>query len=264
MQLYESVHKFCDEVEYILHTVNSNEVKAVLSLLDAPNLSQYNGEPLTKPIDLDQPNSIVLGMFGGYKCAMIQTEMGDHCRKEVEQALKKFENAKAIIAIGVAYGQPSKGINLGDVLVSKKIVGVHNIRVNEDGSEYSRDESTYDLPLEFRKVFTRNNEFSEPFNVADVEDGCRQSEVHCGTIVSDRVLVDNRIKRDDILKRIPDAIGGEMEGYVLLDVRESKRPNIGVIIIKGVADYADGAKTKEWQPIAAMAAARYAYDKLNG
>ncbi len=65
----------------------------------------------------------------------------------------------------------------------------------------------------------------------------------------------------------PEAIGGEMEGVILVEIRkrlESRAPprELGVIIIKGVADYADGSKGEEWQLTAAMAAASYAKHRL--
>ena len=41
-----------------------------------------------------------------------------------------------------------------------------------------------------------------------------------------------------------------------------KHPNLEVIIIKGVADYADGEKPKQWQLTAAMAAANYTHFQL--
>ena len=46
----------------------------------------YPGKPLAdKTIDLHEPNWIVLGMFGGYKFAMIQTEMGVDSHGEIEE-----------------------------------------------------------------------------------------------------------------------------------------------------------------------------------
>ena len=39
-------------------------------------------------------------------------------------------------------------------------------------------------------------------------------------------------------------------------------PSLEVIIIKGVADYADGEKNKQWQLTAAMAAASYTHFQL--
>lgn len=52
-----------------------------------------------------------------------------------------------------------------------------------------------------------------------------------------------------------------MEGGVLLEF-ERKRKIKGVIVIKGVVDYADGKKSKEWQYTAAMAALNYTKIKL--
>ena len=40
------------------------------------------GKPLTeRTVDLYEPNNIVLGMFGRYKSALIQTEMGVDSRE---------------------------------------------------------------------------------------------------------------------------------------------------------------------------------------
>ena len=53
-----------------------------------------------------------------------------------------------------------------------------------------------------------------------------------------------------------------MEGWVLYTNIINEHPNLEVIIIKGVADYADGEKPKQWQLTAAMAAANYTHFQL--
>ena len=65
----------------------------------------------------------------------------------------------------------------------------------------------------------------------------------------------------------PKAVGGEMEGQViagihndLLDLNPPRK--IDAIIIKGVADYADGNKHRGWQMTAALAAIGYVEFKL--
>lgn len=59
--------------------------------------------------------------------------------------------------------------------------------------------------------------------------------------------------RDKFLRAKSVAIGGEMEGGELLEFHNDQKIK-GVIVIKGVADYADGKKEKDWQFTAAMAA----------
>ena len=58
------------------------------------------------------------------------------------------------------------------------------------------------------------------------------------------------------MKHTPNAIGGEMEGWVLLGLKRTltEHKHIEVIVIKGVADYGDFKKGDKWQWTAAKAA----------
>ena len=60
------------------------------------------------------------------------------------------------------------------------------------------------------------------------------------------------------MKHTPNAIGGEMEGWVLLELKRTlngqHNKHIAVIVIKGVADYGDLSKGDKWQWTAAKAA----------
>ncbi len=273
---FELLEKFCLKVEIIAHTVNDNEKWAVLDLFQAPELNP--NEPITeKPVDLYEPNCIVLGMFGGYRSALIQTEQGVECRDEIEDALDTFPNAKFILAVGVAYGTNPKQSKYGDVLVSNFIDGVGNIKCTKEGLILFRASSSRFMPVSrpLTNVFARgaatwyaHEGFECTKKDSDTEGG-RKSQVYSGVIISDKVLVDDRDVRDKMKKMAPEAIGGEMEGVILCEIKQrlvrGKRVpprELGVIIIKGVADYADGSKGKKWQLTAAMAAASYAEHKL--
>ncbi len=134
----EALKEFCHKVEIIAHTVNSNEKWAVLDLFQAPEL--HPNDPITeRPVDLREPNWIVLGMFGGYKSALIQTEMGVNCRNEIERALDIFPNAKLILAMGVAYGMDPEKVKYGTVLVSKCIDGVGDVKFSQEVSIVFRE-----------------------------------------------------------------------------------------------------------------------------
>ncbi|KAL5468923.1 hypothetical protein EMCRGX_G030076 [Ephydatia muelleri] len=56
------------------------------------------GTPLTGSITFPT-KGMVLGRFGGYKVAVVQTNMGAECRDEIEVALERFPNAQAIIGL---------------------------------------------------------------------------------------------------------------------------------------------------------------------
>ena len=65
------------------------------------------------------------------------------------------------------------------------------------------------------------------------------------------------------MKHTPNAVGGEMEGWVHLELKRTLKgqhnKDIAVIVIKGVADYGDLSKGDKWQWTAAKAAMDYIY-----
>ena len=73
------------------------------------------------------------------------------------------------------------------------------------------------------------------------------------------------------MKHTPNAIGGEMEGWVLLEMKRTLKgqhnKDIEVIGIKGVADYSDLLKGDKWQWTAAkpaMDCIHYCLEKSGG
>ncbi len=76
--------------------------------------------------------------FGGYKSVFVQTEPGDQSQDELNLALKHFPNAKFILALGVAYANNPEKAKYGDVLVSKFIDGVGNIKNTKGGVKIFR------------------------------------------------------------------------------------------------------------------------------
>ena len=100
-------------------------------------------------------------------------------------------------------------------------------------------------------------------------DNGRPSKAHIGCIVSALTLVQDEVLRDQLMKHTPDCIGGEMEGWVLLELKRTLRSqhDIEVIVIKGVADYGDLSKGDKWQWTAAKAAMdciHYCLEKTGG
>ena len=88
----------------------------------------------------------------------------------------------------------------------------------------------------------------EPENFVDIKPG---------VIVSESTLVANQKYKDQILKQIPYALGGEMEGAGIMELAGAN--DFQWIVIKSVADCGDGNKEiyRKWQPFAAVAAAKY-------
>lgn len=78
--------------------------------------------------------------------------------------------------------------------------------------------------------------------------------IHYGNIVSGNSVVRSALKRDELGKGY-DALCVEMEAAGLMDEGDC-------LVIRGICDYSDSHKTKEWQRYAAAAAAAYAKELL--
>ncbi|KAF2147969.1 purine and uridine phosphorylase, partial [Myriangium duriaei CBS 260.36] len=78
--------------------------------------------------------------------------------------------------------------------------------------------------------------------------------VHYGIIASGNSLIKNAAERDRIAGETG-AICVEMEAAGLMN-------SFPCIVVRGICDYADHHKTKDWQPYAALAAAAYAKELL--
>ena len=81
-------------------------------------------------------------------------------------------------------------------------------------------------------------------------------EIHYGTIASGNTLVKDATARDQIVADVgEDCICFEMEAAGLMN-------HFPCLVIRGICDYSDSHKNKEWQGYAAMAAAAYTKDLL--
>lgn len=245
----EELDKFSSNVEYILLTINENENNAAITFMEGPT------ENFTKAVYYRKPN-IVVGMFAKRKTALIQSDVGDRSGSFIKEAIEFFPNAQYVIGVGVCYAFDSSKYKFGDVLVSKQICDLTNLKFKKRGKIEDRGQ-TIDVVDDLKAMFcmSMDSEF-----VVD-KSNTRESRVYSGAIASYSALMDDKVMRDRFHRALPTTIGGEMEGGQLLQF-ERKRQIKGVIVIKGVVDYADGSKSKEWQFTAAMASLHYLQSKL--
>ena len=259
--LKEAAKKFVNEATILLVTVNKEELAAVYKLLKPPDMGPGD---LPKAITYRPPESIkfILGKFGNHNVVVIQARQGGDCRHDVQFAVESLPSVQIIIAVGCAYGRKDK-CALGDVLVSTKILAVSNCRV--EGGELIIDESsgsTDKLSTSTYDTFARDYSMMK-FNCIEKKE--RDSQVHKGLVISGPILWNDKILLQKLIKRHDRFIGGEMEGQELAQeaYRQKDRKRIvEIIVIKGVSDFGDGSKTKEWQYTASLAAATYAESKL--
>jgi nucleoside phosphorylase len=74
--------------------------------------------------------------------------------------------------------------------------------------------------------------------------------IHYGTIGSANRVVKNAVERDKLKAGGQDILCVEMEAAGLMD-------SFPCLVIRGICDYADSHKNKQWQPYAAAVAAAY-------
>ena len=253
----QDIKAFMSEVVVLLHTVKEEELVAVYEHLKPP--MELENTIFYRP---DTGIEVTLGVFGNHKAALVRTSKGGDCRQEIGFALKSLPALKLIIAVGFAYGRRDK-CKLGDVLVSTTIDGVSNLRVDKSG-EIKIDEGDVRhtaMTVKTRSTFTKRNWI----DFICSKDGNRESQIHCGVIISSPMLLNNKGALEKLIAREQRFIGGEMEGQELAHVtssKDSEHHDVDFIVIKGVADFGDGTKEKDWQFTASLAAASYAEKRL--
>ena len=254
-------------MKIVLQAANDTERLAIFSKLMPPVL--YDGTKSDQIVrfcaDFQGKNcsgEYTLGMFGGYKAALVHTEQGQKCRSLIEATIGLFSNVRIIIGVGVAYGRSKDSTKLGDVLISEKIAELDTIKYEKEGLIVSRGiigEVKANLHTHFCKGSTR---FIERFACTEGTPP-RFAKTHVGCIISGSFWVDNKEIKSKLWDNAREAIGGEMEGHVLMDIIKQRDPcPFKAIIIKGVCDYGDGTKEKIWQLTAALAAVEYTHFRL--
>lgn len=246
---FDFLQKFSLEVEVILQTVNENEYQAATTFLKPPD------EMFSKAVVFPKVGMVV-GMFADKKTALIQTDMGEDAGEFIAEAIGTFSSAVYVIGVGVCYSFDRSKFRLGDVIVSKQVANLAKTKFDAQGRVENRGQIVAVVD-DLQRIFCRDLIHDPDFKVCLT----RSSQVHSGTIISYPILIDNKEMREKFHDEIRNAIGGEMEGGQLLKF-EQKRKIKGIIAIKGVVDYADGNKAKNWQFISALAALHYTKSKL--
>lgn len=258
------VQQYCKEVKIVFQAANGTERIAIFSKLTPPDL--YDGTKSDQIVrfstDFQGKNcsgEYTLGIFGGYKAALVHTKQGQDCRSLIEETIGLFSNVRMIIGVGVAYGKSNDSTKLGDVLISDKIAMLKIVKFDKDDSIISRG-PIEEVKSKLHVLFCQNNNrFHDTFACTEGTPP-RFAKTHVGCIISASFLVDNEKIKPKLWDNAPEAIGGEMEGHVLMDIIKQRDPCLfSAIIIKGVCDYGDGTKKKNWQLTAALAAVEYTH-----
>ena len=250
----KAVQLFARQVVLILHTCNLNEYWAALERLQPPT-TQDMSRIRDRLINYPQVGSVI-GWFADYRTAVVRTGQGYKCRDDLTKALtQSFPNGQVIIGAGIAYANNRK-CKFADVLISDQIENF--VQYKKVGDELTNRGPREQIAPILQRVFENPaRDWSDMKRFTRTDDG-QTSVAHIGCIVSAPALIRDEVLRDQLMKHTPYAIGGEMEGWVLLELKKTLKgqhyKDIEIIIIKGVADYGDLSKGDEWQWTAAKAA----------
>ena len=259
----QAIKQFAQQVVIVIQSCNDNEYYASLQLMKAPNITKPDGQSQLFERAVRFPNednmAVTLGMFADCKAAIAWTEQGASCEKDIHKVLSWFPNIRAILGVGVAFGMERSDVNFCDVLVASQIADLGNRTRLEDRRVVAegRGGDTTSTKTPLNNIFCKDVK-GWKFQCTDTS---RQAKAVPGLLVSGSFLLDGRRVKLSLQEQYKSAKGGEMEGGILYRIVKNK-PNLAAIIIKGVADYADGEKDKRWQLTAAMAAAKYTHFQL--
>lgn len=247
------------------------------------------------PRSKGQTTLYTLGRIGSHNVAIAGYPAGEVgigiSGSMISQALRDFVNLEVGILIGVAAGLPSssKDIRLGDVAVavpdkhSPGIIGYDLRKIEDDRVELKQWQNSSHPLLRsaikqiqaraglFGPGFVRhlpdlkkNHEFRRPHSLSSnsqfsSEMGTRRNPdeavAHYGNILSGNGVIKSSKVRDE-LRDCHGGIALEMEAAGMTTM-------LPIAVVRGISDFADSMKTKEWQPYAALTAAAYAKEMLS-
>ena len=254
---HKAVKEFAaTKVKVVIQSCNKAEYTAALEAIERPPLLMFD-KPVRYPTD---EFTIVVGTFAGKNAAIVRTKQGNKCRDNLTTVLSFFPNATMLLGLGVCMGIKHK---FGDVLVGEKIQLEENPKVRQ--GKLQLDGTCKEAKQTVGTVFCDTTGWNH-FECTDVPEGSdvkgRTSEAFSGCILSSPNLLDDPTIKHGLESVSQPLNGAEMEGWVLFKYIEKDFPNIETLIIKGICDYGDGTKNKEWQLTAAKAALDYARFKL--
>ncbi|NBB31826.1 hypothetical protein [Cellulophaga sp. BC115SP] len=226
-----------EEIQYLLD-------ESLILLITATNLETKHTHLALSPIvkfdgilQVYEKNlTYYFGMFGMYKVAHVQCEMGSIGRGSsittLTSALEKLK-VKVVIMVGIAFGIDDNKQNIGDVLISESIIPYDSKRIGiESNIQRGKEATASELLL---------NRFKNIKNWNHVTSHGKTSELIFTRILSGEELIDNYDHRNKLLEQYPDSKGGEMEGAGVYAACGNKTD---WILVKGICDFANGEKGK--------------------
>jgi WD40 repeat protein/nucleoside phosphorylase len=231
-----------DKADLLLVTATEVEARAVLNVFPRQDSTLERRH-------IGNNSYIDLGVIGGARTFLVQSEMG--AGGPAGASLVVYEGIEAlspsaVIMVGIAFGLIPEKQRIGDILVSRQLVGyeLQKLAQQSDGSEIisHRGDRVQASPRLLSLLRASIFDWQGP-------------KVQFGLMLSGDKLVNHKNFSNKFLGIEPEAIGGEMEGTGVYSA--AYRNNVHWILIKAICDWADGNKDDAYQKMAAENAARF-------
>lgn len=227
-------------IDVLLVTVTKVEAVAVLDYV----ADQYHRPP--NPVHRDLITYYDLGEIGGAKTWMVRSEMGaggvSGAMATILDSIADL-NPTAIIMVGIAFGMHEDKQQIGEVLVSQRLLPYELQRIGTDEAGTRIVITRSDRPSASPRLLQR---------FRDGELSWHDAETRFGLLLSGEKLVDNIDFREQLRQLEPEAVGGEMEAAGLYAA--AHRRKVDWIVVKAICDWADGQKHKNKQKRQQLAA----------
>ncbi|KAI4718181.1 hypothetical protein E4T48_05637 [Aureobasidium sp. EXF-10727] len=231
-------------------------------------------KPEAGTISISDTNAYTLGRIAGHRIVLAVLPKGEYgvgsAASVITHILRSFPNIRIGLMVGIGGGAPTRArdIRLGDVVVSSPKDGrggvyhydmgkeVQTLEFEQTGQEddwlYKAD-IVHSMPdencadccgIDETKLVLRHTRDDEDDNPA----------VHYGLIGSGNKVIKDATLRDK-LAREQGVLCFEMEAAGIMN-------RFPCLVVRGICDYCDSHKNKEWQGYAAMTAAAYTRELL--
>ena len=254
---FNAVKGYTQKVRVVIQTCNDAEYYAVLDMFEPPRIENPKFEKPVKYFHKDI--RIVVGTFAGIDAAIVETDQGTECKEGLQAAVEVFKSAKFLLGLGICYGikdnSVGEDLKFADVLVSEKIGISKRPKLAPNG--LNPRESFKEVEKVMKNIFCVRPMVDYTGIVVSDEPKQRTAKVYVGRLLSTSILINDCDRLGKIKEPWREYLGGEMEGWVQLEI-----PEVASIIIKGITDFADGKKNDKWQLTAAKAAVNYAHFRL--
>ncbi|KAJ3474216.1 hypothetical protein NLG97_g9941 [Lecanicillium saksenae] len=221
-------------------------------------------------------NTYTLGRVGQHNtvvaCLPVSQYGTNSAVNVLTNLVRTFSSVRLALMVGIGGGVPTEvDVRLGDIVVGTKVVQ-HDLGRRTDryleltavprtihpsfATAVSKLRSKHELePSRVPSIWSRSCEECDVSRLKRrASRTARDPVIHYGAIASGNQVLRDATTRDDVAQRLG-VICFEMEAAGLMDV-------CPCLPIRGICDYADSHKSKEWQRYAAANAAAYAREML--